>query len=401
MVGMSAQEVVRLGDVCTVGRGSSPRPIKDERYFSGGTIPWVKIADATASGKYIFKTRMHVNEYGASFSRRLHPGSLIFPASGTLGIPRFLGVEACVHDGWLYFSDFKDIDPEYLYYKLVLLKDYYLSIASGAAIQNINTDLVRDTEIEIPDLEKQRAIAAVLCNYDDLIELNNCRIALLEESARLLYREWFVNRRFPSYSTFSNTDRLPEGWKSSFASDFIQVLSGGTPNTKTDRFWGGDIPFFTPKDCSGSVYVLTTEKMVTEDGVAACNSRLFDKETIFITARGTVGKVALAQCPMAMNQSCYALVPKDGLNNLFLFLALEDGVEHLKGMASGGVFDTIVVDTFKRMPFVCPPFELTNTFGSIVRPIFDQIECLLRQIASLTEARNEILPRLMSGSIRV
>ena len=180
---------VRLGDVCTIGRGSSPRPIKDERYFIGGSIPWVKIADATASEKYIFKTGMFVNEYGASFSRRLSPGSLIFPASGTLGIPRFLGVEACVHDGWLYFSNFKEIEPEFLYYKLVLLKDYYLSIAYGAAIQNINTDLVRETEIPLPDLETQREIANRLCSYDDLIETNRRRIALLEESARLLYRE--------------------------------------------------------------------------------------------------------------------------------------------------------------------------------------------------------------------
>lgn len=393
--------VVRLGDVCTVGRGSSPRPIKDERFFTGGTIPWVKIADATASGKYIHKTGLFVNEYGASFSRILKSGSLIFPASGTLGIPRFLGVEACVHDGWLYFSDYDGIDPEYLYYKLVTLRDYYLSIAYGAAIQNINTDLVRDTEITLPDFATQRAIAACLCNYDDLIETNRRRIALLEESARLLYREWFVNLRFPGHQLHLINNGIPEGWKVGFAHDCIHVLSGGTPNTKIDRFWGGEIPFFTPKDCAGSMFVLNTEKTLTDDGVTACNSRIFARETIFITARGTVGKLALAQRPMAMNQSCYALTPKEGLHNLFLFLAVENGVAHLKMMASGGVFDAIVVDTFKRMPFILPSLDLTNRFGEVVRPIFDQIECLLKQNMSLADVRDDLLPKLISGEIHV
>ncbi|MFN7353555.1 MAG: restriction endonuclease subunit S, partial [Burkholderiales bacterium] len=180
-------QTVKLGDVMTVGRGSSPRPIKDERFFTGGTIPWVKIADATASGKFSYQTNQHVNDYGASFSRKLKPGALIFPASGTLGIPRFLGVEACIHDGWLYFSDYQGIDPDWLYYRIILLKNYYEGIAYGAAIQNINTDIVRNTEIQLPDLATQRAMTAVLGTYDDLIATNQRRIALLEDAARRLY----------------------------------------------------------------------------------------------------------------------------------------------------------------------------------------------------------------------
>ena len=102
-----------------------------------------------------------------------------------------------------------------------------------------------------------------------------------------------------------------------------------------------------------------------------------------------------------MNQSCYALAPKDGLNNLFLFLALEDGVSHLKGMASGGVFDTIIVDTFKFMPFIRPTLDMTNQFGEVVRPVFDQIECLLVQNELLKQGRDELLPKLMSGEIQL
>jgi type I restriction enzyme, S subunit len=392
---------VKLGDVMTVGRGSSPRPIKDERFFTGGTIPWVKIADATASGKFIYQTNQHVNDYGASFSRKLKPGALIFPASGTLGIPRFLGVEACIHDGWLYFSDYQGIDPDWLYYRIILLKDYYEGIAYGAAIQNINTDIVRNTEIQLPDLAMQRAMAAVLGAYDDLIATNQRRIALLEEAARRLYREWFVHLRFPDHESVPVKDGVPEGWERGSAHDFISILSGGTPKTGVEHFWGGDIPFFTPKDSPDAYYVLGSEKTLTEAGLASCNSRLFAKNTTFITARGTVGKVALAQKPMAMNQSCYALVPKQDYDNLFLFAAIKDAVEHFKQVAVGGVFDAIVVDTFKVIPFVLPEAGVTTTFGNAVRPLFQQAETLLLQNQQLAQTRDLLLPKLMSGQLDV
>jgi type I restriction enzyme S subunit len=392
---------VKLGEVMTVGRGSSPRPIKDERFFTGGTIPWVKIADATASGKFIYQTNQHVNDYGASFSRKLKPGALIFPASGTLGIPRFLGVEACIHDGWLYFSDYQGINPDWLYYRILLLKDYYEGIAYGAAIQNINTDIVRNTEIQLPDLATQRAMTAVLSAYDDLIATNQRRIALLEDAARRLYREWFVHLRFPGHESVPVNGGLPEGWSKGSAYDFISILSGGTPKTGVEHYWGGDISFFTPKDSPDAFYVLGTEKTLTESGLASCNSRLFAKNTTFITARGTVGKVALAQKPMAMNQSCYALAPKQDYDNLFLFAAIKDAVEHFKQVAVGGVFDAIVVDTFKVIPFVLPDTVVTRAFGNAVRPLFQQIETLLLQNTQLAQARDLLLPKLMSGQFNV
>ena len=141
--------------------------------------------------------------------------------------------------------------------------------------------------------------------------------------------------------------------------------------------------------------------MLTESGLSSCNSRLFAKNTTFITARGTVGKVALAQKPMAMNQSCYALAPKQDYDNLFLFAAIEDAVEHFKQVAVGGVFDAIVIDTFKVIPFVLPDAALTRTFGNTVRPLFQQIETLLLQNAKLAQSRDLLLPKLISGQLNV
>ena len=144
-------KIQKLKDIAEVGRGSSPRPIIDQQYFEGGTIPWIKIADATSSKIYIYSTKEYVNEFGASFSRKLPAGSLILAASGTLGFPMFLAVEGCIHDGWMYFSRFHGVPSIYVYYVLMNLRKTFANASYGAAIQNINTEIVRKSNIIIPD----------------------------------------------------------------------------------------------------------------------------------------------------------------------------------------------------------------------------------------------------------
>ncbi|MAX73260.1 MAG: type I restriction endonuclease subunit S [Nioella sp.] len=291
-------------------------------------------------------------------------------------------------------------DLKYWYYKLygTPLRSY----AGGAAQPLITHSIVKP--IEVPyhsDIGEQQKIASILTAYDDLIENNRRRIALLEEAARLLYREWFVHFRFPGHEHVKIVDGVPEGWTDGTVFDFIDVLSGGTPKTTEPSFWDGEIPFFTPKDATDSVYAFETEKSITEEGLAKCNSRLYPKDTLFITARGTVGKLNLAQVPMAMNQSCYALASKCELPQVFLYFGLHERIAHLKGRAAGAVFDAIIVDTFKKIPFLKPPENLVLDFMDIAGPSISQIDVLQTQTRALVAARDLLLPRLMDGRIEV
>lgn len=295
------------------------------------------------------------------------------------------------------------LDSTFLYYAFLNIgkQNGFAPFFTGATIKHLPREQLARVPIRFPEWSEQKAIAVVLSAYDDLIATNQRRIALLEDAARRLYREWFVHLRFPGHESVPVKDGVPEGWSKGSAYDFISILSGGTPKTGIEHYWGGDIPFFTPKDSPDAFYVLRTEKTLTESGLASCNSRLYAKDTTFITARGTVGKVALAQKPMAMNQSCYALVPKQDYDSLFLFAAIKDAVEHFKQVAVGGVFDAIVVDTFKVIPFVLPDAVVTRAFGNAVRPLFQQVETLLLQNTQLAQARDLLLPKLMSGHLDV
>ena len=389
---------VKLGDVMTVGRGSSPRPIKDERFFTGGTIPWVKIADATASGKFIFKTNEYVNEYGASFSRRLQPGSLIFPASGTLGIPRFLGVEACIHDGWLYFSDYNGIDPDWLYYRLILLKSYYESIAYGAAIQNINTDIVRNTEIQLPDIKTQQSISAVAKNYDDLIGNNQRRIALLEESARLLYREWFVNLRYPGGQ--QKFGSVPAGWEVRPMTEMAIVNRASLSSKDKPEA----IQYIDIASVETGV-VTSTTKMQYADAPGRARRLVQHGDVIWSCVRPNRRSYAMIWNPDAdvVVSTGFAVLTAKTVPFTYLYLACtsDEFVAYLTNRATGAAYPAVSGKDFEEAQLLCPDQDVLLDFHERCLPFFELRNELIRENGLLGEARNALLPKLMSGEIQV
>ena len=293
--------------------------------------------------------------------------------------------------------------PEFLYYYFLHKgrSGYLAQFFTGATIKHLPREKLALVEVPIPPLETQKGIASVLSSYDDLIENNRRRIQLLEESARLLYKEWFVRLRFPGHDHVKVVDGVPEGWKKKTAWDVMEVLSGGTPKTKIPEYWDGGIPFFTPKDATNYAYSYETEKNISEEGLRNCNSRLYPKDTVFITARGTVGKINMAQTAMAMNQSCYALVGKEPVSQHFLYYALVEGVEQFRSRAVGAVFDAIIRNTFKLIPFLVPTESLIEAFTDHASPILKQIDTLSTQNRSLSQARDLLLPRLMNGEVAV
>lgn len=302
-----------------------------------------------------------------------------------------------------YRANPKRMDSRFLAYVLQSpgVQGWIKGVGMGATVEHARVGDFQKIPVPTPPLGVQEKIGDILSAYDDLIENNQRRIALLEDAARQLYKEWFVRFRFPGHEHSKIIDGIPEGWKRTTAADVMDILSGGTPKTTTDEFWGGDIPFYTPKDSSESIYVMDTEKTLTERGLSSCASKLYPKNTLFITARGTVGKLNLAQAPMAMNQSCYALVGRGTVTQTFLYFSLNARIDQLKSRAVGAVFDAIIKDTFNTIPYLLPTTALIRDFSEIVEPNLQQVDVLLNQNRLLTRARDLLLPKLMNGEITV
>ena len=381
----------KIGNLCEVGRGPSPRPINNTAYFEGGTIPWIKIADATKSGKYLYETKEHVNEFGASFSRLLPKGSLILAASGTLGYTQILGIDGCIHDGWLYLTNFKDVEKDFLYYLFLYQKQFFYNSAYGAAIQNINTMILRDMEIALPPLPSQRKIAEVLSAYDDLIENNSRRINILEHLAQSVYLEWCGK---------VDDKSLPRGWEATKLKDIAEVNSSSIKKgNEPDEIYYIDIASVS----TGSIDKV--ELLKFSDAPGRARRIVKHGDIIWSSVRPNRKSYSLIINPISnlIVSTGFAVIRAVSVPFSYLYLTTttEDFVSYLTSHATGAAYPAVTGSVFEDAVVVLPTKELLQKFDEIVNPLLIMQQTLFTQNANLRRTRDLLLPRLVSGEVDV
>lgn len=249
------------------------------------------------------------------------------------------------------------------------------------------------------ELNRERLLDEIMISYPTSFALQETIVKTLEGIDRKLLVNEKVNDNLQKQAAALFANFYDQAETEVGFTEMIQILGGGTPKTGESSYWNGDIPFFTPKDV-GFPYTLTTEKTITEEGLAHCNSRLYPINTVFVTARGTVGKVGLPGVPMAMNQSCYALVGKDTHQLLVYFYTLK-AVDRLKHKASGAVFDAITTRDFEAENIMKLSDDDTKAFLDVAEPIYQAVLNNSIENLRLAELRDSLLPKLMNGEIDV
>lgn len=295
-------------------------------------------------------------------------------------------------------------DSDYIYYLSTSPKFREIAIQSmvgSSGRQRVQQDVLEKAELHIPPLDEQRKIAGVLSALDDKIELNNKINRNLEAQAQAIFKSWFIDFEPFKNGRFIDSElgKIPEGWEVGSFSEVSDLLGGGTPKTTNNKFWNGTIPFFTPKDAV-DVFVIETDRSITKEGLDNCHTKLYPKGTIFITARGTVGKISLSGIEMAMNQSCYAIMPKHNIPTLFLYYQTVILIKKLKNKASGAVFDAITTRDFDEA-IIIPPLPIMNKFSETIESIFEAILNNIIQAKVQSKTRDALLPKLISGKIHV
>ena len=403
--------IIRIGNVADIGRGSSPRPITDKRYFENGEIPWIKIADATVSGKYIYKTKQYVNDLGASYSRKMKPGTLILSASGSLGIPHFLGVEGCIHDGWIYMDNIHDIDKQYLYYLLLTMRPYFDNLSYGAAIQNINTTILSKTKIEVPGIQSQEKIGLILSAYDNLIENNNKRIKLLEQMAENLYKEWFVRFRFPGYEDVEFEGKSPKGWNKLRLNQFgIQLESGARPQGGINSLIDDGVPSLGAESVKGlAEFDYSDVKLIPEEfyrklkrGKNRGNHILIYKDGAYI-GKITLFKYGFPFERFAINEHVFFMnsIRSEYQNYLYFTLKQTSYFTLMQNLNRNAAQPGLSQLDLNRIRIIEPDQVTVVRFNDIVEPILKEVFLLAKKNHLLIKQRDMLLPRLMSGKLEV
>ena len=371
----------KLGEI--VG-GATPST-KCEDYY-GGSIPWITPKDLSSfKGRYITSGERNITEKGlASCSAQMMPkDAVLFTSRAPIGYVAIASQSVCTNQGFKSIVVNEKADPLFVYYLLKYNKDAIEAMGSGTTFKEVSGKTMRAVKVRIPvDVSYQKRIAAVLDSLDTKIENNERINDNLQQQAAAL---------FSSLYDRTNTEVR--------FTDLIQILGGGTPKTGENTYWNGNIAFFTPKDV-GTPYTLITEKTITEEGLSHCNSRLYPVNTVFVTARGTVGKVGMSGVPMAMNQSCYALVGKETHQLLVYFYTLK-AVDRLKHKASGAVFDAITTRDFESEQIMKLSDDDAKAFLCIAEPMFQKVLNNCIENLRLSTLRDSLLPKLMSGEVDV
>ncbi len=208
---------------------------------------------------------------------------------------------------------------------------------------------------------------------------------------------------FPDRLVDSELGEIPEGWKVGAIGDVVKIVGGSTPSTKVPAYWNGDYCWTTPKDLSGlsAPVLLDTERRVTEEGLAKINSGLLPVNTLLLSSRAPIGYLAIARIPVAINQGYIAIPPDNPLGSLFLLLWCEVNMERIKERAGGTTFQEISKKNFRPIPIVLPSAEVTVRFNAIAGPLFERLVSNERESRTLAALRDTLLPKLISGELRV
>lgn len=296
----------------------------------------------------------------------------------------------------------EDIDARYLGYVIRVNEPLITSLGKGATNQiELSASDLEKINFNIPSKEIQIKISNILSSYDNLIENNIKRIKLLEESAELVYREWFVNLKFPGYEKCNIINEIPKDWNTKLVKEFGEVITGKTPSTKISEYYGGDIPFIKTPDMS-DVYIIKTNQLLTEEGAKTQEKKYVHKNTILVSCIGTVGVVSLTSELSQFNQQINGLIPKEENYLYYMYFKFKSLKEYLEALgSSGATMLNVNKGKFENIEVLEPSKEVLDKFTNICKPIFNSILNIQYQNDKLKEARDILIPRLISGEIEV
>jgi type I restriction enzyme S subunit len=293
--------------------------------------------------------------------------------------------------------------------------------------QRADLNVVENIVVKVPDIQTQRRIASILSAYDDLIENNTRRINILEEMARLIYREWFVEWNIPVETLHATSlqgnknglrlrkatseekkvtgkDVFPVEWEVKSISDVVEILGGGTPSKEKQEYWkDGNITWYTPSDLTKTKMMFAFESgdKITEVGLKKSSARLFPAYSIMMTSRATIGVVAINTHEASTNQGFIVCIPTKDIPMHYLYYWVLSNVERSLNNATGSTYKEIIKSVYRGFPIIIPLKQVMNKFVDIQNPVFRQIESLIRQNINLRQTRDLLLPKLISGEVEV
>lgn len=388
----------RLDELGFIGRGKSKHRPRDAEHLYGGPYPFIQTGDVKHADLYVTHYSQTYSEAGLAQSKLWPAGTLCITIAANIAETAILGTDACFPDSVIGFvADEAMSDARFVKYLFDTIKRQYQQVSQGAAQDNLSLEKLLSVKLFVPETEVQRSIADSLSAYDDLIENNRRRMALLEESARLLYREWFVRLRFPGHEHTPIVNGLPEGWAQKPLDAIAEVNRASLPGNFDGEIEYIDIASVTPGE------IQDTTRYAFRDAPSRARRVVKHGDIIWSCVRPNRRSHAVIWNPTEnlIASTGFAVISPTSVPTSFLYFSTTSDafVGYLENHARGAAYPAVVAGDFERAEIVVPPSGLLMTFNDLAEPIFHQIHFLKLQSRKLKAARDLLLPRLLSGKI--
>lgn len=390
--------IIKLKDICSaVYSGGTPNK-KHLEYYDGGEIPWLNTGEIAFNR--IYKTEKYISDIGfRSSSAKWVPANAVIVAmygasaarTAITKIPLTTN-QACCN----LVVDEDKADYRYVYYYLCFQYTQLASLANGGAQQNLNAGQIKDYDIDLPDMAIQRKVADLLTMLDDKIEINKSINKNLEQQAQAIFKSWFVN-----YEPFGGTK--PADWIDGTIDDLgTEIICGKTPSTKKSEYYGGNIPFITIPDMHDCVYIVSTERYLSDAGVASQPKKTLSPNTVCVSCIGTAGLVTLVSEESQSNQQINSIIPKAGISAYYIYLLMQTLAKTIDKLGqSGSTIVNLNKMQFGKIQVIIPSKRVLQDFDSLCKPLFDAILSNQKENIRLSMLRDTLLPKLMSGELDV
>jgi len=383
-----------LDELGFVSRGRSRHRPRDAAHLYGGPYPFIQTGDVKHAGLYLNEYEQTYSDAGLAQSRMWPAGTLCITIAANIAETSILGIDACFPDSVIGFiPDETKADVRFVKYLFdTMLRQRFKQFTQGAAQDNLSQGKLLSLKFPIPSVNEQKKIGDLLSAYDDLIENNRRRIQLLEQAARLLYKEWFAHLRFPGHEHVKIKDGIPEGWEKKLLSEIADITMGQSPKSSYYNKDGNGLPFHQGVTNFGF-------RFPSHETYCMVQNRIAETGDILFSVRAPVGRINIAPDKIVIGRGLAAIRTTCDQQN-YLFYALKSHFFKEDMIGGGAIFAAITKKDLYGVDIIQPTDRIAAMFMEHVLPIDLQIVNLQKTIESLAKARDLLLPRLMNGEIQ-
>jgi len=450
---MSNWKEYKFSELCDISRGASPRPIH-EYITDGEGMPWVKIADATKSNsRFIEDTVERIKLSGVKKSVEVFEGDLILSNSATPGLPKFMAINACIHDGWMLLRNFKNITKEFAYWLLLNERNNLVKQGTGTVFINLKTDILRNHIVKIPSIEEQNKIVSILNGIEDKIQLNTKINQTLEQIVQALFKSWFVDfdpvrakvqalsdglsleqaelaamqaisgktpeeltalsqtqtdryaelaetaKAFPSEMVEVDGVEVPKGWEVKELGSLMTIKRGGSPRPIKDFISDKGLNWVKISDATAedNPFLFSTKEYIKSEGLS--KTVLLKKGSLILSNSATPGLPRFLELDACIHDGWLYFSNIKRLTQEYLYFFFLHIRNNLITQGNGSVFTNLKTDIVKAQKTIVPDEKIMYYFDSQIKSIMNLIRYKTANSISLKETRDLLLPRLLNGEL--